>query len=261
MTGRTALAATLLLALAGCGGVDPAPEPSGAPSASPSAEDAVARCLPTIGADEPARAEVLEPDDAARLPAVVWGEGGGTVLVLLHQTNRDGLCGWTPFGRHVAAEGLGAVAFDMCGWASAECEASWDDRPSDEVAYAVQWAREELGAQRVVLVGASMGGARAVFAVADGVAVDGWVDVSGASAWDGREKVAEAARIDVPGLVLHDPTDGDQAYVDSRREARAAGAEFVRARGGHGYDVLVSFTGRLTRYGRQVLAFAAGEGA
>ena len=258
MSLRTALPVAALL-LAGCSGTDPGPGADlGVPTPEP--VDAISRCLPDITEDDPATATSFEPEPGVSMPGVVWGEGGGTVLVLLHQTNRDGMCGWTPFARHVAAAGLSAIAFDMCSWASSDCPEEWSLRSSDQVAHVVEQARSEYAATRVVLVGASMGGARTVYAVADGVDVDAWVDVSGPPGWDDRDTLEhEAARIDVPGMVLHDPRDGTQEYAASRRTARAAGAEFVRAHGGHGYDVLVDYTGRLTRFGRQVLDFAAGE--
>ena len=44
----------------------------------------------------------------------------------------------------------------------------------------------DLDVDRVVLVGASMGAARTVFAMADGVDADAWVYLSGPPAWDGR---------------------------------------------------------------------------
>lgn len=90
-------------------------------------------------------------------PAVVFGEGGGTVLVLLHQTDRDGLCGWTPFSRAAVAEGFTTLAFDMCGWGGSDCPDDWSLRSSDQVEHAVEHARTALEAERVVLVMTSSG--------------------------------------------------------------------------------------------------------
>lgn len=259
-----ALVLTVVVTLSGCSQDEPggAAQPDGTeaadPTTAPVRADALARCLPAIGPDEPVEPGVLEPAPGVRLPSATWGEGGGTVLVLLHQTDRDGLCGWTPFARHAAERGLTALAFDMCGWASAECPEEWSLRSSDQVAHAVAHARTELAAERVVLVGASLGAARTVFALADGVRPDTWVYLSGPPSWDGREVAAEARRIEIPGLVLHDPDDGDTEYAASRATARAAGAEFVRARGGHGYDILWDVDGSLTRLGREVLDRVAG---
>jgi pimeloyl-ACP methyl ester carboxylesterase len=258
---RATAVGSLFLALVGCGG-DPGARPATAdsPASTPAAaaEGHLARCLPAVEPGE-AEAEVLEPAPGVRNPAAVWGPGGGTVLVLLHQTDRDGLCGWTPFARHAVEQGLTAVALDMCGWAESECPEAWSERSSDQVRHAVAHAREALDADRVVLVGASMGAARTVFALADGVAPDAWVYLSGPPSWDGRVVADEARRVEVPGLVLHDPQDGDAEFAASRTTARRAGAEFVRARGGHGYDILWDPDGSLTRLGREVLDYARGS--
>lgn len=101
--------------------------------------------------------------------------------------------------------------------------------------------------------GASLGAARTVLALADCVDVDGWVALSPPVAWDGQVVARRAAAVDQPGLVLHDPDDGDAEYAAADR----AGARFVRARGGHGYDILWTVDGSLTRLGRQVLAYVA----
>jgi dienelactone hydrolase len=109
-----------------------------------------------------------------------------------------------------------------------------------------------------VVVGASMGGARAVLAVADGVDAEAWVDLSGAPAWDGRVVADEARRVKVPGLVVHDPDDGAAEYAASRVTARRAGATFVEGSEGHGYDMVFDPGGPLTALGERVLAFVEG---
>ena len=81
------------------------------------------RCARPLGGEE----TVLDFADDVRLPAAVYGEPGAeTALVLLHQTNLDGLCGWDAFARHAAERGFAAVAFDMCGWGASECPEEWE---------------------------------------------------------------------------------------------------------------------------------------
>lgn len=249
-TARTLAVVTACLVLGhGCG-AQPDPEPAPDAGASPSA----GRCARPLGGEE----TVLEVGADVRLPAAVYGDkGADTALVLLHQTNLDGLCGWDAFGRDAAERGFAAVSFDMCGWGASECPEEWSERTSEQVAAAVDLARTGLEADRVVLVGASMGGARTVFAMADGVDADAWVSLSGAPAWDGRVSADEAAAIDAPGMVMHDPDDGDAEFAASRLTAERAGAEFVRGRGGHGYDMVLRIDGRLTPLGERVLDFAA----
>ena len=217
--------------------------------------DEEGRCSRPLGGAE----TVLEVADDVRLPAAVYGEPGAeTAVVLLHQTNLDGLCGWDAFGRHAADRGIAAVSFDMCGWGDAECPEEWSARTSEQVAAAVAYARADLGADRVVLVGASMGAARTVFAMADGVGADAWVYLSAPAAWDGRVVADEARAIDAPGLVLHDPDDGAADFAASQVTAERSGAEFVRGRGGHGYDMVLRIDGGLTPLGERVLDFADG---
>lgn len=245
-----AAAAVLTLLGSGCGAGEPdaADDPGASQASASDQEPAPTRCGEGSGGEE----LVLEPEPGVRLPAAVYGDGD-TVLVLLHQTNLDGRCGWDTFAQAAAELGVGAIAFDMCGWAESECPEEWSERSSDQTAYAVDHARDELGADRVVLVGASMGGARTIFALADGVEVDDWISLSPAPAWDGRETTSEAPAIAVPGLVVHDPGDGDAEYAAARAAAQAAGAEFVEGRGGHGYEMVTRIQGGLTPLGERVV--------
>ena len=49
---------------------------------------------------------------------------------------------------------------------------------------------------------------------------------------------------------MHDPDDGDAEFAASRVTAERADAEFVRGRGGHGYDMVLRIDGGLTPPGR-----------
>ena len=52
---------------------------------------------------------------------------------------------------------------------------------------------------------------------------------------------------------MHDPDDGDAEFAAARVTADRAGAEFVRGRGGHGYDMLTRIRGGLTPLGQRVV--------
>jgi len=80
-------------------------------------------------------------------PAAVLGRGPAGV-VLSNQSDRN-LCGWLPFGRVLAARGFQVLLYDY-GIAG---------DLSDDIAAAVA-KLHQLGARRVVLVGASQGGQR-----------------------------------------------------------------------------------------------------
>ena len=108
-----------------------------------------------------------------------------TVMVLLHQTGTLGLCGWGRFATEAAASGVRSLAVDLCGYGGSECADGEGTPAEQQVDLAAAHARAEMGADRVVLVGASMGGSRTVMAVAGGADVDAWADLSGPSTWDG----------------------------------------------------------------------------
>ena len=180
------------------------------------------------------------------------------MVVLLHQTDGGGRCGWGPFGNAVAASGMTALAFDQCGYAGSDCSVPDPDDPLPQVRLALAFARKELGATRVVLVGASMGGSRVVRAVAGGARVDAWADISGPSEFDGVPLAPLADRITTPGLVaLAADADGEDEAAAAQALAVASGATWVPAEGGHGYTLLTD-DANLLPVGQQVLELARG---
>lgn len=223
------------------------------------------RCGSTIPAD--ADLEALELDgrsggvvEAAR----VGPPTSSTVAVLLPQTS--GLCGW---GRWAAAAadraGVTSLLVNPCGYGASECPAEADADPLDEVGPAIDLARGEYGATRVVLLGTSMGGSLTVTAVAAGADVDAWADVSGPPSWDGvdlADLADDLARDGVPdGLVVMAPSDGPMIFAAARDLARASGVPFLAGRSGHGWELLVDpVDGHLTRTGRRLVDLAADTG-
>ena len=200
--------------------------------------------------------------DGMSLPAAdfVAEEPTGTVLVLLHQTGMLGLCGWADFATEAASVGMMAVAIDMCGYGAAECDDGDATPPEDQVALAADHARKDLGAETVVLVGASMGGSQTVVAVAHGADVDGWVDVSGPAVWEGTTLLDVAADVQargLPGLVVHAPDDDAQQYAAAQALAPAAGAEFLDAQSDHGWFLLNDHQGTLRPDGQAVIDFVS----
>jgi pimeloyl-ACP methyl ester carboxylesterase len=255
----------LLVALAalaqGCGGEPPEPGRTTTTAATPPADPTAAlreRCLSAI------------PDDAELEALSLAGTGGGEieaarigpatndrVAVLLPQIG--GMCGWGRWASAAAqSAGLTSLLVNPCGYGDTTCTRAQDADPLHEVAAAVGLARGEMGADRVVLLGTSMGGSLTVIAVAAGADVDGWADVSGPAAWDGVELLSVAPSLTGDGLVVMAPSDGRAAFADARRLARAAGVPFLPGRSGHGWELLVDpVDGTVTRLGRRLVDFAA----
>jgi pimeloyl-ACP methyl ester carboxylesterase len=261
----TAVLAGLLLVSA-CSSDDPdtGTEPDSSPStATDPTEALVERCRVDLPDGLEVSAVTLGDGAEVALKAAVLGDpaGADTVLVLLHQTGASGLCGWGPFAELAAAEGLPSVAIDLCDWGESICPEGLAADPATQVDLAAAHAREVLGADRVVLIGASMGGSLTVTAVAAGADVDAWVDVSGPSGWAGVKLLDLAPRLaqrDLPGLVVQARSDGEAEYTAARALARESGVRFLDGGGGHGYDLLVDPDGGPLPAGRSILDFALG---
>lgn len=180
----------------------------------------------------------------ATMPGVDVGSGS-TIAVLLHQTDGGALCGFWPFANWLATtHRLRAIAFDLCGYGLAVCtDAHYSSNQIAQVALAVRWARSH-GGRRIVLVGASMGGALALGA-ATMTKADALVDLSGPESWPDAEAAVAAPRITVPALVSTSPGDGTTSYAALRAAfARIAAAPklFVTGDGAHGWDLLADYT-------------------
>ncbi len=258
--------AALVLLTAGCTSDDDADRStaSSTPSAAPG--DATAalreRCLSAIPDGTDLEAMTLTGRTGGTLEAARIGpEANDTVAVLLPQTS--GLCGW---GRWASAAhtqaGLTSLLVNPCGYGGSTCAPEEDVDPLNEVAAAVAVARDEVGADRVVLIGASMGGSLTVIAAAQGADVDAWADVSGPSAWDGVDLAVVAGVLPDDGLVVMAPSDGEAAFRSARALARAAGVPFVAGRSGHGWELLADpVSGRVTAIGRRLMEHATGPSA
>jgi pimeloyl-ACP methyl ester carboxylesterase len=262
-----ALVAVVAL-LSACSGA--APSGDGPPDAAPSSAsstseplDATAalreRCLSALPEDAELEALVLTGATGGEIEAARIGPAtSATVAVLLPQIG--GMCGWGRWASAAAAQaGLTSLLVNPCGYGESACTAEEDGDPLNEVAPALELARDELGARRVVLLGASMGGSLTVIAAANGAEVDAWADVSGPPAWEGVDLAPLARDLPEAGLVVMAPSDGRAMFAAARALARTAGVPFVAGRSGHGWDLLVDpVSGSVTRIGRRLMAHASG---
>lgn len=194
------------------------------------------------------------------LPAIRFtppeGKDPSAVLVMLHQTDGD-RCGWGDFAILAALQGIAGLSFDQCGYGAADCRITDPDDPVPQVRAALSEVEKHWPDVPVVLVGASMGGSQTVRAVAAGVDVDGWVDLSGPSTWAGVDLASVADTITTPGLVaISEDADGAEEAEAARALAEATSSEFVPADAGHGWELVVE-EGRLSPIGQQIVTYAA----
>jgi alpha-beta hydrolase superfamily lysophospholipase len=227
---RIAAAAALVLLLAGCGSRRRAEPPL--PS--------LATVCGTAPAGLDATPAWLETSDRVRLYSVSAGKGD-TAVVLAHESGGAGLCGWLPTMRYLTAHGFRVLALDFRGTSPSVLpppKRQFDWRED------LQAAVDAAGAKRVILMGASFGGAAAVAYAPHLHGVDGVVSVSGELALPTTEidAIGNAPRLRVPLLVIASRLDGYLDTEEARRLVRAAGSrdkEVVLFPGKlHGWDIL-----------------------
>jgi pimeloyl-ACP methyl ester carboxylesterase len=211
VTRRSGVLALLALLAAGCGGSD-----HRAATAPPPPKVSVSNAFDDCLRPGPTVQMVKVPAPGEQLPAVVLGSGGTTGVVFANQSGSIA-CGWLPYARDVARNGVRSLVFD---YGIAERE--------DEVLAAARWLRTH-GARRVVLVGASIGGRAVVTAAARARAgeVDAVVSLSGERILGGqRDIIVDARRLRLPALWVSSLNDG---YTNFAAETR----QLYRAARGH----------------------------
>ncbi|WP_265444110.1 alpha/beta hydrolase family protein [Flexivirga meconopsidis] len=178
-----------------------------------------------------------------RLSAAERGTGAA-VAVLLHQTNGDGLCGWTSGAKLFADKGIRTLSLDLCGYGESTCTLT----PTQQVRGAVAWAKAR-GATRVGVVGASMGGSIAL-GTARTSGADVTVDLSGPTNWSDVPEAKVAAKgLSTPLLVAasKDDTDTDAAGLRAATATASGPHRFVSTPTGHGWDLVSTFAGGADR--------------
>jgi pimeloyl-ACP methyl ester carboxylesterase len=230
----------VLVLVAGCGnggdagGQAPA---TAAPTTAP-ATTAAAAAKSCLEESEREQAFSFTTGAGATLAGVVLGSGR-VGLVVGHQHGSD-LCEWLPLARELAGRGYRVLAFDFAG--------SGDSRPGpgevrvdDDVVAAAEQLRRR-GAERIVLIGSSMGGT-AVLSAATRIRppVAGVVSLSGPASFQGVDAGAAVERLRVPVLLV--AAADDQPFADDARAMyRAAPVRdkrlLVVGGGGHGTSML-----------------------
>jgi pimeloyl-ACP methyl ester carboxylesterase len=195
----------------------------------------------------PAVKVVLTTSDGVHLAGVRFGSGARGVL-LLPQKGID-FCPWWDYASELVTAGFHVLAIDLRGTGQSE--------PSDKADYTADAAAgvadlKQAGAAKVVLVGASQGGAVALVAaarLADQVAgvvalsyPDDAEDVTGGAGADPRTPAQAAPKLAAPLMVCF--TTGDKLDDKARpqelvAQAPATAKELVgRAGVSHGWDML-----------------------
>lgn len=213
-------------------------------------------CLSEAGAARPFR---FRTPAGAVLVGVVVGHGP-TGLVLAHGRGGD-LCEWLPRAQELAEQGYQALAFDFGGFGDSRPGSGPGGRIDGDVAAATAQLRRR-GADRVVLIGSSMG-ATAVLSAATRIRppVAGVVSLSGPGAFGAVNAWAAMPRLRVPVLFI--AAEDDQPFVGAARSmyrrARVADKRLLIVRRGHGTTML-AYRDQGPRVGAALRRFIADHG-
>jgi pimeloyl-ACP methyl ester carboxylesterase len=160
--------------------------------------------------------------DGVRLIGVVLGRGPNAV-VLAHQGGGGApgdLCAWVPYARTLRAAGYRVLVFDHRAFgSSAEPRSIARYRRVDlDVIGAVRLMRAR-GATKVVLGGASLGGAAVVGAgAAFRVPVQGVFTIGGTHTYGTLDALSAARRLTAPALFVAAAEDGEGRFAVEARE-------------------------------------------
>ena len=206
---RLALVVLFAVLLAACGGKEEARpvSPTGSPVASatlaaPATPAAEATATPVTGTPVS-----FTTEDDLTIKGRLFGSGE-TAVVFAHMYPNDQQA-WWGFATEAAGQGYAALTFDFRGYGETggSKDIAYIDR---DLAAAVRYLREN-GCQRVILVGASMGGTAALKVAArdefKGL-VAGVVAVSAPQAFQGLVALDDVADIKVPMLFVASEGDG-----------------------------------------------------
>jgi pimeloyl-ACP methyl ester carboxylesterase len=262
----------LALTAAGCGGGGNESRSSPRPTALAAHETPPpgSRC----GAPKaPAKSLWLQAADRTRLDGAVVGDGTIGVL-FLHEypgPSNGPFCGWWPYAAWLARHHVRSLLVNLRCFGESACPAGKHVAdPTDDVRGGIA-TLERLGAERIVLVGASLGGVVAIKAAAEirppvaaVVDLSGELDLGNLLGGTSDLDAGSAARNVVsPALLAVARGDRYTSVPEMKAIYRRLGSKRKRliiepAGLGHGWDMLTGTSGGWSPLARQVLAFVRG---
>jgi len=226
---RTGLIVALIVWLAACGGG------GGTPAAEPSA--------PFDGCIGPGDGTIVSmtASDGQKINGALVGSGTAGV-VLGHQGNKN-LCSWLPFAKTLAGRGYMALALDFRGYGHSDLAPGKVKQTAADLDVAAGVAElRRRGAERVIIIGASLGALGGVIAAATiEQKVQGVVQISGPAACCSMDAAAAVPKLRVPILYVVSKEDAEvyepikKMYADTR----VAEKKLLELEGSdHGTDIL-----------------------
>lgn len=234
------IAFLILLFLAACAGPTAAPTPSSTPVATLTLVPPTATPHPTPQLEETPspttpvegpRMVTFQSEDGITLSGTLYGSGQvGVVLSHMFPTDQTS---WADMAQKMADLGYLVLTYDFRGYGHSGGQVQIDQIDKDLRA-AVAFIRHQ-GVEKVVLVGASMGGTATVKIAVEDSGIAAIVVWSSPLAFRGlTAELSEAAALTMPALFLG--AEADPATADTQRMSEAApNAElFIYSGDGHG---------------------------
>jgi dienelactone hydrolase len=183
--------------------------------------------------------------DGTRLVAQRYGTGR-TFVVLAHQADGS-LCQWADYAKRLGSLGYSSLAFDFRGNGESQLrQGPAKERIERDVPAAVRLARR-LGARKVLVIGASMGGwATLVSAPKIAPPLAGVVSLSAVPQWGNQDATIAVQTLTIPVLYLASQDEGLSKETQALYDATAATDKTIRIVPGsaHGIDLLSPTLGK-----------------
>jgi alpha/beta superfamily hydrolase len=196
-----------------------------------------------ITIDAPFSTTPVAGGDAGGMPVALSGRlfgHGSTGVILAHMRPADQTA-WFPYATQLAASGgFTVMTFDFRGYGDSTGDKEFDHVDTDLMA-AYDYMRDELGIQKIFLVGASMGGTASII-VGTRREVAGVVSISSPSEFQTMDALEAVPALDAPKLFVtsEDDVPAKRSLDDLDDAAPEPKAEQIYDGDAHGTDLLDS---------------------
>jgi len=216
--------------------------PTTFPTVTATPEPPTPTSLPTVAPTTPAPAVeysteivIFSTEDDIKLAGNLFLSEGDTAVVLTHMAGENDQQNWIPFAKQIASRGFTALTFDFRCYGQSDCGGSGDVLSRD-IGAAIGFLREQ-GFQRIVCMGASMGG-RGCVSIAFDEELAGLVIVSGTGSGNlDKQDLANFVNPDMPKLFIVSENDhiADRTPVMTRLYESAPEPKIFKTFSGSGH--------------------------
>ncbi len=200
----------------------------------------------------------LTTEDDIKLAGTLFLSEGDTAVVLTHMAGENDQQNWIPFAKQIASRGFTALTLDFRCYGQSDCGGSGDVLSRD-IGAAIGFLREQ-GFQRIVCMGASMGG-RGCVSIAFDEELAGLVIISGTGSGNpDKQNLADFVSPDMPKLFIVSENDktADRTPVMTRLYESAPEPKIFKTFSGSGHGTELFRTKHGKEFRETLLNFLEG---